>query len=168
MRKSRAAAALVLTILVVVTVSFFAGASFARRAAVATTRRPASQEPRPAVDARSVVVAKLLILALRQRGTSVLADLPQATDDDLQHVGTAINKVVQLEGELRDVQFDDGLFFGTIASRETGPAYFVTPIATEGIVNHRNRRFRGVPVPVHAGANAATPALIVVGAFDAP
>jgi hypothetical protein len=168
MRKWRGAAAIALMILAVVLSSFLAGTCFARRVAVTTTTPPKSQGSRPTLNARSIVVARLLILALRQRGTSVLAQLPQASDQDLQHVTTGTDEVVQLEGELRDVQFDDGLFMGTIVSPKTGVTYFVTPIATEGIANHVHRRFRGVPIPIHGEGPVAESDVIVVGAFDVP
>jgi hypothetical protein len=151
--------------LVVATTSSFAtGVWIAQRASRASpVARPAAARAAPP-DLRAVAMAKLLILSLRRKGAGVLAELPHASPDDEWHIARVKDKVVEVDGEVRELRYEDGLFVGTIASPRSGLAYFVTPIAVEGIAERRGRRFRGVPIAL--GDDDAAPSVVVVGAFD--
>jgi hypothetical protein len=159
--------------LVAVAGAFVAGACVARRAAARAPRPAATEAPAASPDLRAVALAKVLIVSLRERGTGVLAQLPRASPEDERHLARVKDKVVEVDGEVRELRYEDGLFVGTIASPRSGLAYFVTPIAVEGIAQRRGRRFRGVPIALGSfaslgplGEDVAGPSVVVVGAFD--
>ncbi len=114
-------------------------------------------------EVREIAIARLLITSLRATGTRSLAMLPQAREDDTDPLAV-LDKVVAVEGIVRDLLYEDGLLIGRIAVAARDDAWFVTPIATEGVAVDRRCIFRGVAIPVRDHA-AGQPRAILIGAF---
>ena len=149
-----------------VAVTSCVGGVWLARRATARAREAVESTAGGTFDPRSVVLAELLLASLREDGAGTLARLPQAAPEEQRADPLAVHeKVVVVEGTVRDLRFERGLFTGRMRMSSGEDAYFVTPIAVEGMAVDRRCAFRGVPVAIRSSAPVREPRAILVGAF---